>query len=302
MASYPDRDITFIIPYGPGGTTDPISRILMDEVSKTLDVNFVAINRPGASATLGTQEIVKAAPDGYTIGLTNDGAAALQPQIASVPYGRPNDYQPIVKIVSFGSVLAVNKDSPLQTLADFTEEARRRPGQVSVGLSGALSPSQFALFNYSKKVGIELNYVPFSGGGGEVMTNLLGGRIDAAGATPGTAKAHVDAGNLRLLGVLPGDRLPIFPDAPSFKEQGFDFPTPENQYFIIGPKGMDPAIVAKLEDAFLKALHSDAFQAYARDNGMRVDALGAEDTKRSIDQIWDMYAGFVEELDIPVQK
>jgi tripartite-type tricarboxylate transporter receptor subunit TctC len=299
---YPTKNITFIIPYAPGGTVDPVSRILTQVSEPLLKGKFVMVNKPGAAAVLGTAEIIQAKPDGYTIGMTNDGAIGLSPQIMKIPYNGPEDYQPIIKTVWFQSAIVVRADAPWKTLADFTAEARKRPGQLKVGLSGPLNIPQIAMTYYNQLVGIEVNFVPFSAGGGEMMTNLLGGHTDACATNPATAQPHVLAGKARILVVMPGDRTPIFPDVPSMKELGYDFPTPVSQYFVIGPKGMDKAVVDKLYKAFAEALKTPAFQQFATKNGMIIDVAGPEESTRQIKEILKIYTKVIKDFNVEVRK
>jgi tripartite-type tricarboxylate transporter receptor subunit TctC len=144
-AEYPTKNINFIIPYAPGGTVDPISRLLAQVSEPILKGKFVMVNKSGAGATLGTAEIVQAKPDGYTIGMTESNAVGLSPQLKKLPYYSPEDYQPIIMAFRATSVLIVRTDAPWKTLAEFTAEAKKRPGQIKVGLNGALVPGEIAI-------------------------------------------------------------------------------------------------------------------------------------------------------------
>jgi tripartite-type tricarboxylate transporter receptor subunit TctC len=301
-ADYPTKNINFIIPYGPGGTTDPFARQLALASEPLLKGKFVMVNKPGAEAMLGTAEVVQAKPDGYTIGVTDIGAVALAPQTSKLPYNGPEDYQPIIRMTWNATVLVVKADAPWKTLAEFTAEAKMRPGQLKIGLSGPLSPGQIALTYYNKLAGIEVNFVPFTGGGGESITNLLGGHLDACAATSGTARAHVAAKKIRVLATVPGNRNPLYPDAPSMKELGFDFATPVNQFLIIAPKGMSRELVDRLYKVFAEAMKTPAVQQFALNSGLIIDPLGPEETANHIREMWKIYAKVIKDFNVEVRK
>lgn len=299
---YPTKNITYIVPYGPGGTSDTFSRVLTQVSEPLLKGKFVMVNKPGAGAVLGTAEVVQARPDGYTIGLGDSVAMALKPQTSKLPFNGPEDYQPIIKTIWFGSVFLVRADSPWKTLADFTAEAKKRPGQMKIGLSGPLSPGEITMTYYSQHVGIKVNFVPFSGGAGEAMASLLGGHMDAVATTPTSAQAHVSGGKARVLFVSPGGRNPAYPDAPSLKELGYEFPTPTSLYFVIGPKGMDRAVVDKLHKVFAEAMKSPTIQQFATKNGVFIDVAGPEESTRQIKEMWKVYTKVIKDFNVEVRK
>jgi tripartite-type tricarboxylate transporter receptor subunit TctC len=299
---YPTKNITFIIPYAPGGTSDPLVRLIAQVSEPLLKGKFVLVNKPGAGSVLGTAEVVQAKPDGYTIGLAADYGLGLAPQVSKLPYNGPEDYQPIIKTIWFGTVILVRADSPWKTLADLTAEAKKRPGQLKIGLNGTFGASELAMTYYNKIVGIDVNFVPFSGGAGENMTNLLGGHIDVSATSVTAGFTQVAAGKVRALAVVPGDRNPAYPGVPSMKELGYDFPTPVTQYFIIGPKGMDRAIVDKLYKVFAEAMKSPPLQQHAATNGAIIDIAGPEESVKEIRSMWTIYTKVIKDFNMEVRK
>jgi tripartite-type tricarboxylate transporter receptor subunit TctC len=134
------------------------------------------------------------------------------------------------------------------------------------------------------------------------MANLLGGHIHASVTTPGSSQANVAAGKVRVLATVPGDRNPLFPDVPSMKELGFDFPMPANLYFVIGPKGLDRAIVDKLYKVFAEAVKTPAIQQFATKNGLIIGVAGPEETAKQIRDMWQLYAKVIKDFKLEVQR
>ncbi len=295
---YPAQDITFIVPYAPGGTTDPVSRMLAQESEPLLNRKIIIVNKPGAAGSVGTVEMVQAKPDGYTIGLTAMATVALQPQVSKLPFGGPEDYQPIINVVELPNVLVVKGDAPFKTLDEFVAEARRRPGDLRVSNSGGMGTAELAMIDLKRVANIQLTDVPFSGGGGEAITALLGGHVEATSSYPGTVLPHVQAGKLRALAILGKARNPLLPDVPSAAELGYNMTVPGTIYFVIGPKGMNKAAVDKLYDAFSTAIKSPNFQKFAKENGEITDPVGPEELDKRIREYWVVYEKILKELKV----
>lgn len=295
--SYPSRDITFIVPYKPGGSTDPISRAFAAELQKTLSASVNIENKPGGSGTIGSGTVIRSKPDGYTIGLGTYSALTYQPLVNSgLPYKTPEDYLPVVKLVELPAVLTVRADAPWKTFEEFIAEAKKNPGKFRVSVSGMRESSDLAVQQLNKAAGIKLASVPFTGGGGEALVALLGGRVEATvGFGPG-AKGHVDAGKVRPLAVFKKGKYDLFPEAASVGDAGYDA-TLHAVYNVIAPPGLPKEVQDKLVDASLKAAKSPEFQKFAKDKGYVVDVKGPEESRAELKQYSQTYADLIQFLD-----
>ena len=269
--SYPSRDITFIVPYAPGGSTDPISRQFAGQLAKELNATINVENKPGGSATIGSGQVIRSKPDGYTIGLTSNSVLAYQPLVnKAVTWKSPEDYQSIVSLVDLPAIITVKADSPYKTFEDLVEAAQKNPGKIRVAVSGYRTAPDLVIQELNKVAKIRLATVPFTGGGGEALVALLGGRVEAVSGYAPTVRSHVAAGTVRVLASFSKERYALFPEAQSVVQAGYNVTLPAD-YGIIGPKGMPKDVLDKLVTASLKVANSKEFADFATKNGLILD-------------------------------
>lgn len=274
--SYPNRDITFIVPYAPGGSTDPISRQFAGQLAKELNVTINVENKPGGSATIGTGQVIRSKPDGYTIGLTSNSVLAYQPLVnKTLTWKSPQDYQSIVSLVDLPAIITVKADSPYKTFEDLLNAARKNPGKVRVAVSGYRTAPDLVIQELNKVAKIRLATVPFTGGGAEALVALLGGRVEAVSGYAPTVRAHVAAGTVRVLASFSKEKYAIFPDAESVVQAGYNVTLPAD-YSIVGPKGMPKEVLDKLLPAALKVANSKEFAEFASKMGLMLDVRDAK--------------------------
>jgi len=274
--SYPNRDITFIVPYAPGGSTDPISRQFAGQLAKELNVTVNVENKPGGSATIGTGQVIRSKPDGYTIGLTSNSVLAYQPLVnKTLTWKSPEDYQSIVSLVDLPAIITVKADSPYKTFEDLLNAARKNPGKVRVAVSGYRTAPDLVIQELNKVAKIRLATVPFTGGGAEALVALLGGRVEAVSGYAPTVRAHVAAGTVRVLASFSKEKYAIFPDAESVVQAGYNVTLPAD-YSIVGPKGMPKEVLDKLLPAALKVANSKEFAEFASKMGLVLDVRDAK--------------------------
>jgi len=274
--SYPNRDITFIVPYAPGGSTDPISRQFAGQLAKELNVTVNVENKPGGSATIGTGQVIRSKPDGYTIGLTSSSVLAYQPLVnKTLTWKSPEDYQSIVSLVDLPAIITVKADSPYKTFEDLLNAARKNPGKVRVAVSGYRTAPDLVIQELNKIAKIRLATVPFTGGGAEALVALLGGRVEAVSGYAPTVRAHVAAGTVRVLASFSKEKYAVFPDAESVVQAGYNVTLPAD-YSIVGPKGMPKEVLDKLLPASLKVANSKEFAEFASKMGLVLDVRDAK--------------------------
>ena len=255
---WPSRDITFIVPYAPGGSTDPISRKYAELLEKELKIKVVVENKPGASATIGTGAVVRATPDGYTIGLGSNSSLAYQPlEMKGLAWKDTDGYQSVIKLADLPSSLAVPADSKIKTFEEFIAEARKNPGKLKVSVSGLRTTPDLAMQHFNKSAGIRVATVPFTGGGGEALLAALGGRVDGVVGFGATMKGQVDAGKLRVLATFSDKKYFLFPDAvPTGATEWKSYVS--TGYYVIAPKGLPQPILTKLIEASKKVVDAIA--------------------------------------------
>jgi tripartite-type tricarboxylate transporter receptor subunit TctC len=254
---YPSRPITLIAPWPTGGSSDAVMRAFGESASKALGVPVVIENKPGAGGTLGAAAMVNAKPDGYTLTQLPLGIYRL-PHMQTMTFDPVRDLTHIVCLTGYTFGIACTADAPFKTLKEMVAYAKANPGKLEYGHTGTGTTPHLAIEEFSDKAGIELNPIPFKGSA-EIMQAILGGHIRVMSGTTEFAP-HVQSGKLRLLATLGRQRNKAFPDVPTVKESGWDTIT-ESPFGIGGPKGMDPAVVKVLHDAFRKTLEDPAVLA-----------------------------------------
>ena len=252
--TYPNKDISFIVPFNPGGSADPLSRAFAAELAKALPGTVNIINRAGGSATIGTNAIVRSAADGYTIGLGDSAALAYQPLVnKDLAYKSTQDYTTIINLAFVPAMLVVRADAPWKTFEDFIAYAKKNPDRIRIGVSGVRSIADLAAQQLNRAANIKLDTIPFTGGGGEALVALLGGRIEGAmGYGPNTA-AQVRAGKLRVLAVASEKRSSVLPNTPAMSEvlPGF---LSVIWLGVVAPAGTPPAIANQFSIAIAEML------------------------------------------------
>jgi tripartite-type tricarboxylate transporter receptor subunit TctC len=294
---YPSRDITFIVPYGPGGSTDPISRQFTSQLAKILGGNVNVENKPGGSGSIGISSVVTAKPDGYTIGLGGNSPLVYQPMVNSgLPYKTPDDYQPIVKMVNLPYILVVRADAPWKTFEEFMADTRKNPGRLRAAVSGVRATNDLTMQQLNKAAGVRVATIPFTGGGGEALVALLGGRVEAYVGTGASTVGHAKAGKVRVLAVFQKGRYGLFPEATPVTEAGYDA-TLAPTYYAIAPKGLPKDVQDKLVNASLQVVRSDEFLKFAKENGYVVDPKGPEGVRDELMQENKTFSDLIQFID-----
>ncbi|MGO4390369.1 tripartite tricarboxylate transporter substrate binding protein [Variovorax sp. M-6] len=271
--TYPQRPITLVVPYAPGGPTDQHVRALAEEAGKILGQPIVMDNRPGASGTNGAAALTRAAPDGYTLAVL-PASVYREPYINKVPFDPRTSFSYVVLLSDYAFGLAVKADAPWKTWKDFAADAAKRPGKLNIGATGAVGTPRIVMDEIGEAAKLQFNMVPFKGDA-DVTNALLGGHIDAAPLS-GVAVPHIEAGKMRYLVMLTPQRVKRYPTLPTLKDEGIDAFI-DSPYGIAGPAGMDPAQVQRVQDAFRKALDSSASQRVLDQLNQPVNYLGAAD-------------------------
>jgi tripartite-type tricarboxylate transporter receptor subunit TctC len=253
--AYPTKPITLVVPWPAGGSTDIVMRAISESAGKHLGQQIVVDNKPGASGTLGPAVVAaNAKPDGYTIAQMPITVMRL-PLMQKTTWDAVNDFTYIVHLTGYTFGITTKADGQFKTWTEVVTFAKANPGKVTYASPGAGTSLHIGMEQIAAAAGIQLTHVPFKGGA-ETNAAVLGGHTTLQADSTGW-KPLVDAGTLRLLAVWTSARSKNWPDAPTLKELGYPFVF-DSPFGIAGPKGMDAAVVAKLHDAFKKAIEDQA--------------------------------------------
>jgi tripartite-type tricarboxylate transporter receptor subunit TctC len=296
--NYPNKDITLIVPYNPGGSTDALARQFANQLEKVLHANVTTENKPGGSGTIGMGSVVRAKPDGYTIGLATNSIMAYQPLAnPGLPFKTSSDYQPLVKLIDLPNVLFVKADAPWKTFNDFMADAKKNPGKLRVSVAALRGTNDLVMQQFNMVAGTKLLMVPFTGGAGEATVALLGGRVEAMAGSGATNVGHVQSGAMRAIAVFKKGRYEPFPDALPISELGYDATLPA-MYCVIAPKGLPKDVLDKLVAASLQVVRSEEWAKFARAQGSAaIESNGPDVVKAEMDQYGKTYAALIKFMD-----
>jgi len=245
-ADYPNQLIHFIVPFGAGGPADVIARLFADKLSARLGQQVIVDNRPGAGGGIGADFVIHQKPDGYTILLASPAILAVNPTLyKNVTYDPIMGFTPIALIANAPNVLVVRPDEPFKTLPELVAYARQHPGKLTFGSSGNGTSNHLGGEALKLQAGIDMVHVPYKTQAA-AMQDLLGGRIDMIFDTLPTSLGPIHTGQLRPLAIGATERSPQIPDVPTTAEAGAPGVVAGSWYSIMGPPGMPPTIVRRL--------------------------------------------------------
>jgi tripartite-type tricarboxylate transporter receptor subunit TctC len=253
--AYPAKPIQLVVPFPPGGSFDGVFRALAEAAAKDLGQPILLMHKPGAGGVTGTAQLAAMnEADGYTIAVMHN-SVIRGPLVQKMNYDPRKDFTYLLGVANLVTGITVAADAPWKTLPELLEDARKRPGQISWGNVGAISINRIYAERLAKLANVKLNMVPFKGGN-ESFTALIGHHLDVYG-DPGFG-AQVQGGKVRLLALFSDKRLPRYGNVPTVKEVGYDLAI-ESPVGLVAPKGLPPAIAARLQAAFTKAASDPAY-------------------------------------------
>jgi tripartite-type tricarboxylate transporter receptor subunit TctC len=263
-STFPTKPITLLMPFPPGGGTDTHLRALSLRAGQLLGQPIVIETKSGASGSVALTYLARTSqPDGYTLSVVVPTSFRL-PLIQKMNYEPMKDLTYVSRLSGYAYVIAVRADSPWRTWRDLVNYARANPGKLNYGNAGENSTTHLVMEQIAAAEKISWTAVPFKGDGDQILS-LLGGQIDIGSPSMGVAP-HVEGGKLRLLAIWTKDRAARFPDVPTLQEQGTNM-VAEVPYGLVGPAGMDPAVVNTIAEAFRKASAEESNKAMLRQLG-----------------------------------
>ena len=275
--NYPSRPVKIIVPFGPGGTADTLGRLVAGKLSEQLKESFVIENKGGAGGVVGSELVAKSPPDGYTLIVSGIASHVIAPLLpGGAPYDPLKDFTHIALFGGPPAVFAVNPSVPAKTLKEFVQLAKDKPGALSYGSPGPGTQGQLVAELFKREAGIEVLHVPYKGAAAAV-TDLMGGQLTAVSTTLSTASGQIKAGRARALALSSAQRLPDYPDIPTFAEQGYPNIIGTVWFSLSGPAGMPQEIVDLLNAEVRRALELSDVRAKLRHEGIAPNRLDAKE-------------------------
>ncbi len=297
---FPQRDITFIVPWNAGGSNDVAARAL-DPILREQGIKIVIENVVGATGTLGMRRVASAAPDGYTLGMGTSSTLALIAQ-GKTPL-KNTDFTHLARVSTDPLMLLVSTKAPQKSLDDFIAYMKSHPDKVTIGTPGNYNLNHIFASMTARAAGVNYVNVPYTGGS-KVVADLLGQHVDSGVLKPSETLGQIQDDLLKPLGVFANARLEMFPDVPTFKDKGFDvFPYgPVVQMaYIVAPANLPADVKTKLITAFRAAINDSRFVEFAKKNAFLVDDLTGDALTREVDSV-AVALGTVAEKTFPKEK
>lgn len=270
QSAYPSKNITLVVAYVAGGSTDQRARQIGKYMADALGQPVIIDNRPGAAGNIGTEMVARAKPDGYTLGMGNLAPLSVNPALFRKSTFNPGKELSMIALIERGPlVLVVKSDSRYHAVADLVAGAKTRTGGLSYGSSGAGSAHHLSGELFKSMTGVEMTHIPYKGGAA-AMVDLMGGQLDFVFEPMYSAVPSVRAGKLRALAITSQARSPLMPEVPTMPEAGVPGFHMENWQGLIGPAGLPTALVATLNAAVNKALADPTIKAQMLSQGNKI--------------------------------
>lgn len=299
--AWPNKTIRLVVPFTPGGVTDTSGRLIAEHLGKRLGQTIVVDNKPGASGNIGTSLVKTAAPDGYTLVLGFDGTMVINPHVfAKTPFDTATDFVPVGKIGDAILILVANPEVPVKSLSDVVALSKAQPGGLSFGTSGTGGTPHIAGELLKARTNANLTHVPYKGGG-QAMTDVLGGTIPLVYTAVAGAYGHVQSGKLRAIAVSSAQRATALPDVPTFIESGVPDFVVNSWVGILAPAKTPAAIVARLNTELNAVLNDVTVREKLRLMGIEATPGSAEQFNNEIKRDLARYGQVVKSAGIRVE-
>jgi len=268
-ADFPTKPVKIVVPYAPGGGADSVARIVARKVSDSTGYNIVIENKGGAGAILGTDQVAKAEPDGYTLLLGQSGPISINPAVyKSLPYDPVKDFAPITMTTAYPYILVANAELPVKTLQELVALAKSKPDAMNYGSTGVGAANHLVAELFGSKAGIRMTHVPYRGTA-LAVGDLLGGQLTMVFSDPISVLPHIKSGKLRALAVTSLERSPVSPEVPTVAESGYPGFEALAWHGILAPAKTPTAVIKKLNEEIVKAVKDPATRELLANQAMQ---------------------------------
>jgi tripartite-type tricarboxylate transporter receptor subunit TctC len=293
--AWPNRPITLVVPYAPGGYTDLVARLTARYVEKALGKSVVVDNRAGAGGIVGTQAVATAPPDGYTWCICSIGAISIAPFAQKVAYDPVQDLAPVGIVSSIVQAVIVKKDLPVKTMGELVSHAKANPGKLNYGSSGAGGLTHFSVELFQARTGTKMVHIPFKGGAPSTAA-VVSGEVDLAFANMTDALPQIEAGTVRGLAVTSPGRSAYFPDLPSVHEAAVPGFLAETWNGIMAPARTPEPIVRKMAEVLIKMADDPEIKEAMRRAGANTVKTTPEQYRAQIEQEIAQWKPLIQEI------
>jgi tripartite-type tricarboxylate transporter receptor subunit TctC len=268
FADYPEKSIRLVVPFATGGTSEIVARSVANSLSTSLGQSVYVDNKPGGAGNIAMEEVKRANPDGYTLILGHVGTLAVNPALfgKKLPYDPSKDFAPVTLVAKVPNVIAVSEKSNYKTLGDLVADAKKNPGKINYGSAGNGSAGHLAMEYFSSEAGIDLVHVPYKGSG-PMLTDLIGGQIQATFNGLPSLMGQIKGGALRPLAVGSLERSKVLPNVPTIAESGYKGFETSQWYGIMAPAGTPQPVIDRLQKEIAKSLKSKEDSKKMLDDG-----------------------------------
>jgi len=295
-AQWPDRSITIIVHFAPGGSNDLLGRLIANELAPVLGRGVVVENRPGANGDIGVAAAARAAPDGYTL-LVASGSALVNPSVAKVSYDLLKDFAPIAYLGASPNVVLAGPSAGISTLRELVAKAKANPGKLNYGTPGVGSTPHLAMELLKLRLGLDITHIPFNGLG-PALTAVLGGQIDLTSTTVAGVLSNVTSGQLKAIVQTGKQRWPEIPDTPTIEEAGVENAASDTCQVVLAPAGTPKPILDRLTAEIEKIMAKDDVRQRMFAAGFAVRFEGQEKTREIMAREIQTYKDVAEKAHI----